>query len=340
MFKLKKLMKDFFTKKRTGWLLILVLILLTAPVIKKIFFGQSNVLFDLTGEKIASPEEVSDQVVAKVRILFGGDLMFDRHIRLAAQEKGYDFILADPKELFFSYDLVVANLEGPITDNPSVSLGTVPGTAKNFIFTFDPEAASVLSNNNIGLVCLGNNHILNFGQAGLESTKQSLSRAGVDFFGFTGDDENRTLVKKIGSLNFGFVNYNQFHEGGLLAAQEDIASLKEKVDWLILYAHWGHEYQPRVGTSIEKLARDFIDQGVDLIIGSHPHVVQQKEVYQNKIIYYSLGNFVFDQYFSPEVTKGLLVGVEINEQTGAIGIREWPIVMLSGGETILDQANK
>jgi gamma-polyglutamate biosynthesis protein CapA len=332
-------MKDFFDRKRTGRLLVLVLILLAALVIKKFFFGQSNVLFNLTGEKIAPPEEVSDKVIAKVRILFGGDLMFDRYIRLFAKEKGYDFIFADLKELFFSYDLVMANLEGPITDNPSVSLGTIPGTPKNFIFTFDPEVASVLANNNIGVVCLGNNHILNFGQAGLESTKQYLSGAGVDFFGFTGDDENRTLVKKIGSLNFGFVNYNQFHEGGLLAAQEDIASLKERVDWLILYAHWGHEYQPRAGTTIEKLARDFIDQGVDLIIGTHPHVVGQKEIYQGKTIYYSLGNFVFDQYFSPEVTKGLLVGVEINEQTGVINIKEWPIVMLSGGETALDRAN-
>ncbi|MDD3679599.1 MAG: CapA family protein, partial [Candidatus Shapirobacteria bacterium] len=111
----------------------------------------------------------------KVRLLFGGDLMFDRHIRLAGQNLGYDFVFSDLKELFFDYDLVIANLEGPITDNASVSLGTMPGTPQNFIFTFDPQVAGLLADHNIRIVCLGNNHILNFGQKGLDSTKQYLT---------------------------------------------------------------------------------------------------------------------------------------------------------------------
>ncbi|MDD5481603.1 MAG: CapA family protein [Candidatus Shapirobacteria bacterium] len=329
-------MKSLAIKAVAGLLLVLVLFLAIFLIVRNpSFFDQRGVFGPIEEEAWRFEEDVGE-LAEKAKILFGGDLMFDRHIRFFAEEKGYEFVFADLEGLFSGYDLVVANLEGPITDNPSVSLGTVPGTPENFIFTFDPRVAPLLTNHNISVVCLGNNHILNFGQTGLEATRRYLSRAGVDFFGFAGDDENRTLVRKVGSLSFGFANYNQFQEGGLLAAQEDIASLKGRVDWLILYAHWGNEYQPQAGPAIEELARDFIDRGVDLIIGSHPHVIQQKEIYRDKIIYYSLGNFVFDQYFSPEVTRGLLVGLEIDRSTGVIDIREWPIIMLPGGQTTLD----
>lgn len=316
-----------------------VLLLIVWEVAGKTFpRRQEDFFLNPVEEKTVPAEKEIKETTKKVKILFGGDLMFDRHIRLWAEEKGYDFIFSDLRELFFDYDLVVANLEGPITDNPSVSQGTVPGTPQNFIFTFDPRVASLLANHNIGVVCLGNNHILSFGQDGLESTRRYLSGQGVAFFGFVQDDQDRTLIKEINGLTLGFVNYNQFLEGGLAAAQKDISSLAGRVDWLILYPHWGNEYQPQAAPAIEKLAREFINQGVDFIVGSHPHVVQQKETYQGKTIYYSLGNFVFDQYFEPGVTRGLLVGVEINleHQTVDIDIKEWPIVMLPGGATVLD----
>jgi gamma-polyglutamate biosynthesis protein CapA len=273
-----------------------------------------------------------------IKILFGGDLMFDRHIRFFADKEGsYDFILADLKNLFFDYDLVVANLEGPITDNNSVSIGTVPGTPKNFIFTFDPQVAKTLFDNNIRLVNLGNNHILNFGQSGLDSTRRYLSEAKVDYFGFAGDDQDRTLIQKIDGVSLGFVNYNQFIEGGLAAAEEDIDSLAGTVDWLILYAHWGNEYQSQAGAAIRELAKNFVDRGADLIIGSHSHVVGVKETNRDRTIYYSLGNFVFDQYFSSEVMTGLLVGVEIDVETKKIiNIQEWSIKMTPDGRTIFD----
>lgn len=316
----------------------LVLLLIILGVVGKTFWQQEDFFLNPAEEVIPVKKEAKESA-KKVKIIFGGDLMFDRHIRLWAEEKGYDFIFSDLRELFFDYDLVVANLEGPITDNPSISQGTAPGTPQNFIFTFDPQVAVLLANHNIGVVCLGNNHILNFGQEGLESTRRYLSDKGVAFFGFAQDGQDQTLIKEINGLTLGFVNYNQFLEGGLAAAQKDVSSLVGRVDWLILYSHWGNEYQLRAGAEIEELAREFIDQGVDFIVGSHPHVVQQKEIYRGKTIYYSLGNFVFDQYFEPEVTRGLLVGIEINLEHQAVDIKEWPIIMLPGGATILDRGS-
>ena len=75
--------------------------------------------------------------------------------------------------------------------------------------------------------------------------------------------------------------------------------------------HWGQEYQIKSSVFQQKLARKIIDSGADLIIGHHPHVVQEIEIYNNKLIFYSLGNFVFDQYFSEQTQQGLAVALEI-----------------------------
>lgn len=319
----------------TTFFLMLGVGILSWPKIDLFFFKNEDSLSDYPKTEEDNWLNDDKKTATKVRLLFGGDLMFDRHIRFKSQQRGsYDPIFSDLKEFFLEYDLVVANLEGPITQNSSLSLGTVPGTPKNFIFTFDPQVAPLLANHNIRLVSLGNNHILNFGREGLLTTREYLTDSGVSFFGFTGDKQNRTITKEINGLVLGFVNYNQFLEGGLVAAKEDIASLAGKVDWLILYSHWGNEYQPRAGAVIEKLAREFIDQGVDLIIGSHPHVVQQKEIYQGKTIYYSLGNFVFDQFFQPEVERGILVEFIIDVKTKEAVSKEWPIKMTREGKTI------
>lgn len=320
--------KTSFGEKVLSFFLFVMVLSLAFLIEKNIFFIKVS-----KDEDIIEGEE-SQSEVFEVRLLFGGDLMFDRHIRLNAQKHGnYDFIFSNLKELFFGYDLVVANLEGPITNNLSVSSGTIPGSPKNFIFTFDPRITQVLADHNIRVVCLGNNHILNFGQKGLAATKQYLDQDGVGFFGFTGDETGRVLVKEINNIRLGFVNYNQFLAGGLAAVEEDINNLSDQVDWLILYAHWGDEYQEYFGEEIKDLAHYFVDQGVDLVIGSHPHVVWPHEKYQGKNIYYSLGNFVFDQYFSPETTKGILVEVVISGKEGEIITKEWPIEMKPGGQT-------
>jgi len=327
-------MKTTLIKIILGLLSFIVILMLAFLAVRKgLFFPKEEPQVSTSKELGLSGEKSRSR---SLKLLFGGDLMFDRHIRLNAQEHGnYNFIFSDLKELFFGYDLVIANLEGPITDSSSISLGTIPGSPENFIFTFDPQVAQVLADHNIRVVCLGNNHILNFGQEGLISTRHYLGQNGVASFGFAGDDGGRTLIKELNGFRLGFVNYNQFILGGLAAAKEDIESLLPDTDWLILYAHWGNEYQPYPQEEIKTLAHQFIDQGVDLVIGSHPHVVLSSEEYQGKMIYYSLGNFVFDQYFSLETMTGVLVEVVIDTEKEKIETREWPIKMEKSGKTVL-----
>ena len=294
------------------------------------------VIFFLSKELFPSP---SPKTVIKEEknhsILFAGDLMFDRHIRFFAEKYGNDYIFSPTKNLLAASDLVVVNLEGPITDNDSISLGTKPGSANNFIFTFDPSLAETLFEYNIRLVNLGNNHILNFGRSGYDQTKNFLEKADVAFFGFTGiDDSCRYFIKKIGQVRVGFASYNQFINGGYQAVEKDILDLKNKVDLLIVYCHWGNEYQAAANEIIVNQAHQMVDWGADLVIGSHPHVIQPKEIYRGKRIYYSLGNFIFDQYFQPEVKKGQLVKITINDQGEILSFKELFVELQENGQTV------
>src|SRR5262245_41643103 len=85
-------------------------------------------------------------------ILFGGDMMFDRSIRTTIEQKGGDYIFSCLDDVFHSNDLVVANLEGPITDNPSISQNSKMGDSNNFTFTFPPSTAALLYKHNVRLV--------------------------------------------------------------------------------------------------------------------------------------------------------------------------------------------
>lgn len=271
------------------------------------------------------------------KLLFGGDLMFDRDIRIRMQQRGVDFILQPLTPTFNNYDLVIANLEGPVTDNPSRSVGSAIGSSSNFIFTFDPSILPMLKQNKFEVVNLGNNHILNFGKDGVAQTKKYLDQNDIAYFGDTSTESHsaeRIFIYELGEHTIAFVNYNEFVPNGYEHALEDLAAVANQADIVIVYTHWGAEYQPRSNQVIQNQAHTFIDNGADLIIGSHPHVKQQVEEYHGKKIYYSLGNFVFDQYFDPETQKGLLVGLEIAPD-GTMSFKEIPIVLERSGQVKL-----
>ncbi len=121
-----------------------------------------------------------------LKLLFTGDVMFDRSLRSVAKKEDYSFILESMTEYLNDFDLVVANLEGPITDNESQSIDSEIGSTDNYIFTFDPQIVSVLEENNLTLLNLGNNHILNFDEEGLSQTTNYLEESELSYFGDTG----------------------------------------------------------------------------------------------------------------------------------------------------------
>ena len=218
-----------------------------------------------------------------------------------------------------------------------MSVNTAMNQKENLIFTFDPGLAPTLAKNNIKLVNLGNNHILNFGPEGLNQTKKYLTDAGVDYFGDPGAGEPIVFTKDLRDKKIVFVNYNyaapRSWENSLAAIQ---AAEKDTNAFIVLYAHWGTEYQSGDPSSkTRSRARAFIDAGADLVIGTHPHVIQIKEQYEDESIYYSLGNFVFDQYFSPATQEGLAVQALIYPKDLRIGLKEFRVEIGKDGRTVI-----
>jgi poly-gamma-glutamate capsule biosynthesis protein CapA/YwtB (metallophosphatase superfamily) len=296
---------------------------------------KDNIFIENEKNKEKATLEMTEDRKEKIKIIFAGDLMFDRYIRIVAERNGNDFILENLTEELNQKDLVVANLEGPITENSSISSGSVMGSRENFVFTFNPSIIETLEKNNIFLLNIGNNHILNFGEKGLSQTRDNLINSRISFFGDTGKyKEDISYIYDLDGYKIGFVNYNSFVSGSFSRALEEIKLIRDDCDFLVVYTHWDREYQVEPLNATRQKAHQFIDLGSDLIIGTHPHIIGERESYKQKWIYYSLGNFVFDQYFRHDTTEGLLVELVINPLTFEIEINEKIVKMKTNGQTI------
>ena len=282
-------------------------------------FAALSAPFTNTQIYVAAPAAAIPQAT----VLFGGDMMFDRSVRTAMNTYGGDFVLSCLDPVLEVADLVVANLEGPITSNASKSVGSIPGSAANYVFTFATSTAALLREHGIRMVNLGNNHILNFHNAGVRSTIRYLSAAGVDYFG---DPLSfRVATSSVGGVHLAFINYNEF--GG--DTQTTIRQIKEaRASGLIpvVYTHWGVEYATTSPLRLRRLAHEFVDAGAEIVFGSHPHVVEEREIYGGKYIYYSLGNLIFDQYWNDDVSHGLMVKVAFDAR-GVMSVQDIPVAL-------------
>ena len=273
---------------------------------------------------ISAPEPVS--------ILFLGDVMLDRYIRAAAARSGYEYVFRNLRPLMASNDITVFNLEGTVTDRPSVSEGSVPGTPANYIFTFKPAAVETFASAGRVIASLGNNHVDDLGIEGMRETEAHLNRLGIRFFG-SPLAVRAPLIMETRQGSVALVSYNEFkpesaeNTEGALAAVADL-NAREPRPFVVVFAHWGEEYATTTPPRVRMLARSFVDAGADLVIGTHPHVVEPPEEYKNVPIYYSLGNAVFDQYWSKEVRCGLALSITL--ERGVLRHVE-PIPLYLGG---------
>ncbi len=236
---------------------------------------------------------------------FFGDTMFDRDVRRILNQHGSEYIFENLGRFLMGSDLVVANLEGTITTNESIAGNEYPLT-----FTFDPSVAPMLAREGMTDVSLGNNHSRDFGSDGYDQTRYYLKKNGIRYFGDEINKESVSYNTKVRGTTIGWVGFNAFVPSKTNEVIDEIRRMKTVSDVVVVMPHWGQEYKLTEGGGQTKLAHAFIDAGADIVIGAHPHVVQPIEIYKNKPIFYSLGNFVFDQYFSKDVTMGLSVGVE------------------------------
>lgn len=310
--------------------------------IAKIFFlviilAGAGILILRTGVvNFVAPEEEVEQLPA-TSVLFVGDMMFDRSIRTIGEKEGYSYLLSCIKDVLIEQTIVVGNLEGPITSNRSVSVGSKVGSAPNFQFTFSPKITDALLLNNVGYVNLGNNHILNFGWSGLEQTRNYLDKAGIKYFGEPQKDNATTssiAYIELPQRKIALIGYNEFWKPVASSTVRQIQDNKAEDNYVVVYTHWGQEYASS-SPAEQNLAHEFIDAGADVIIGSHPHVVQEIEVYRDKYIFYSLGNFIFDQWFNEGVMSGLIVKLTFDDQFKDPVVEELAVRLNKDGRTCI-----
>jgi len=244
-----------------------------------------------------------------ITILFVGDIMLDRGVARHADKFGKDSLLIKVEEILKNNDAVIGNLEGTITDNASIA----QVNNKILRFTFSPTFLNFLNKYHFTAVSLANNHALDFGNDGYDKTVENLDSVGIVSFGSPLNStrvSNKIILKK---KTICLVGYHDLYVNNEEKAVEEINKIKGECDYTVLFAHWGDEYIKTPNARQISLAHMFVDAGADLVIGAHPHVVQTHEIYKNKAIFYSLGNFIFDQDFSYNTTHGLMVRVEITE---------------------------
>lgn len=244
-----------------------------------------------------------------IKILFVGDIMLDRTIRKDGEQYGYEKLFECLAEPFSQYDEVIGNLEGTITNFTSVSRDAAYTAPESFRFTFDIQAVQSLVDIGLSVVSLANNHIKDFGDEGINQTIQNAYTLGLTTFGDPRSTSQHWVIKETNGTKIAHIPYNQFF-GTTKQTLDDLKTVQNQSDIQIIFAHWGDEYViARSDTKL--LAHSFVDAGADLIIGAHPHIIQESEIYNAVPIYYSIGNFIFDQYFEEAVTKGLAVEVEL-----------------------------
>lgn len=281
---------------------------------KMIYSNTNSVMFsgnldseDVTSYLFAYFMKGSPNKNKSISVLNFGDAMFGRSVGQAFL-KGrdpFEFIKGVEGNFLKGIDFKILNLEGPITADNSCKEGVMS-------FRFNPVIAKTLFDNKINAVNLANNHILNCGWEGLADTKKYLESFNIGYFGDF-KSEQSYLVKKIGNQKIAFLGFDQtLGSSNLDDFYALVKKLKSENDYLIVNIHWGYEYDALPSKIQKDIAYKLIDNGALVIIGHHPHVIQPVEIYKNGVIFYSLGNFIFDQIMT-ETKKGLGVGIILNK---------------------------
>ena len=258
-----------------------------------------------------------------VTLAFGGDIMLDRGVKNSVNKNfnGDYSALFNELGILKGFDIVFANLEGPASDI---------GKDMHYLYSFrmDPSVIPALKGAGFSIVSVANNHIGDWGRDAYIDTLTNLKENEILYAGGginEKETEKPTIVEKygmkIGYLAFSDVGPNWMsateEKAGLLLTNnprfdEIIQNASEQVDYLVVSFHFGEEYKTVHNERQEYLAHRAINAGAKIIIGTHPHVVEDTEVYKNSFIAYSLGNFIFDQGFSENTMQGMLLEIKLN----------------------------
>ena len=268
-------------------------------------------------------------VTDSVSVTITGDILLDRGVRKVIEQKGTDAVFSPfVDSVFQSSDIVIGNLECPATKIKEPSF-------KQFIFRAEPEWLFTLKRHGITHLNLANNHSVDQGRAGLVDTRENVVSAGMIPIGAgrTMEEAARPVlltssprkVYVLASLQLALENFAYLSEKPSVS-QEDFDTLVERVrhlrssdpdSYIIVTLHWGGEHTLQPVTIQRVRAHQLIDAGADALIGHHTHTLQTIEEYKGKPIYYSIGNFIFDQR-KPVNSKACMVKLTITKESSHV----------------------
>lgn len=246
-----------------------------------------------------------------VSLTFFGDIMLGRHVRTLMDRSSLDYPFENlDQNLLISNDLLIGNLEGPIAKK-------AVATSKSIAFRFLPDIVPLLKKYHFDAFSLANNHTYDMGADGLTDSYELLPAGGISAFGNPKTLNEKSFWKtEINGQKFAFLGLNdtdfKLNKPDAIKLIQQLSTEGHKV---IVYIHWGVEYQHKPQDSQVELAHAFVDAGASAVLGHHPHVVQSFEIYNHSPIFYSLGNAIFDQYFSADVQEGLVVNLTFHPES-------------------------
>lgn len=241
-------------------------------------------------------------------------------VRSATNKFGEKYIFKNIKKQFEDGDFVFGNLETTISNHNFDN-----NNLRSLEMRGDPRVINELVDNKFKIINLANNHSMQHGDDAFTDTVNLLKKSGIECVGIIGNNKWSSFPVKVekNGIKIGFLGYafetdkytkeqKKYAYGIPSNIKTDIERLRSEVDYLIVSYHWGLEFMDRPSVSNIRLAHQTIEYGADIILGHHPHVLQGIERYKNGIIFYSLGNFVFDMNWNKRFQQSMLVKLKLS----------------------------
>ena len=278
-------------------------------------------------------------------LVIGGDVLLASTVGERIKTQGVNYPWYDVAPFLQQANLAIVNLE------TSVAEGGKPQD-KTFTFRSRPETLKGLKAAGVDIVALANNHVLDYGREGLEETLDYLAQHEVQHAGAGPNEESAyaPVIRDVNGAKFAFLSFSMIvppgwqagtdHPGVAVAYGEDkmltaVKNANEISDFVFVYMHWGIERQDTPNNAQQEIGRKLVNAGADLIIGSHPHVLQGIEYYRGVPIVYSLGNFVFTNRGLQTTEDTVLLLVEADKK-GVISLQAVAFEIIMNKPTIVE----
>lgn len=256
---------------------------ITPLTLEKIFFGDKKYLSKIP------PDDL-------ITIISTGDIIPARMVNVkSTQYQDFTWAFKNVWKTLKNADLTVINLESPL-------MKSCVATSEGMSFCGSDRHIEGIKQAGIDLVSLANNHSDNYGQAGILETTNLLKSNNISF---TGIESSTFLTVK--NTRFAFLGYNFLLEQNMEQIVKEIADAKNKSDIVIVFPHWGEEYQELPSAFEKDTQKILLNAGADLILGNHPHIVQPLTINNSQLTFFAHGNFIFDQMWSESTKKGFIL---------------------------------